>query len=87
MVDLIYIFKISILISIKLSAPILIVAIVSGVIISLIQTLFQIQDQTLPFTIKLISIIAVLSFSSSWIGSEMAMYFNLIFNSIPDVGT
>ena len=86
MVDIILLFKTSLLLVIKLSAPPLIAAIVSGVLISLIQTLFQVQDQTLPFAVKLISVAVVLSMMGGWIGSEISELMGLIFRYIPDVG-
>lgn len=68
---------------IALSAPPLIAAIIFGVLISLIQTLFQIQDQTLPFTIKLIAIAITLASSASWMGSEFLGLTSSIFELIP----
>jgi type III secretion protein S len=85
MVDLILIFKLSLLMVLKLSMPPLIAAIVSGVLISLAQTLFQIQDQTLPFAIKLISVGAVLAMSGGWIGSELLELSATVYRLIPDV--
>jgi type III secretion protein S len=85
MVDLVLIFKLSLLMVLKLSMPPLIAAIVSGVLISLVQTLFQIQDQTLPFAIKLVSVGVVLAMMGGWIGSELMELSATIFRMIPDV--
>ncbi len=70
---------------IKLSALPLIAAIIFGVLISLLQTLFQIQDQTLPFAVKLVTVAVVLASSSSWIASEMLQLSSAVFQFIPDV--
>ena len=64
----------------------LIAEIVSGLLISLIKTLFQVQDQTLPFAVKLVSVAVVLSMMGGWIGSEISELMGLIFRYIPDVG-
>jgi type III secretion protein S len=54
-----------------LSAPSLIVATVIGVVVSLLQALFQIQDQTLAFALKLVAISAVLFATARWMQTEM----------------
>ena len=48
----IVLFKQGMLLVVVLSAPPLIVAVVVGVLTSLVQALMQVQDQTLPFGIK-----------------------------------
>ena len=48
-------------------APMLIVAIVVGVVVSLIQTLTSIQDQTFSFAPRVIAIFAVFLFAFPWI--------------------
>jgi type III secretion protein S len=65
-----------------LSGPPLIAAIASGVLISLIQTLVQVQDQTLPFSVKLVCVAAVLSMTGGWIGSELIGLTNTVFVTI-----
>jgi flagellar biosynthetic protein FliQ len=48
----------AILLTIKISAPIMLIGLVVGVIISLIQALTQIQEMTLSFVPKMIAIYA-----------------------------
>jgi len=50
----------AILLTITISAPIMIVGLVVGVIISLIQALTQIQEMTLTFVPKIIAIFATI---------------------------
>lgn len=69
-----------------LSAPPLIAAIVSGVLVSLIQTLVQVQDQTLPFSVKLVCVAAVLASTGGWIGGEIVGLTNTVFIQIQSVG-
>ena len=52
----IVLFKQGMLLVVVLSAPPLIVAVVVGVLTSLVQALMQVQDQTLPFGIKLVAV-------------------------------
>jgi type III secretion protein S len=56
---------------VMLSAPALIVATLIGVLVSLVQSLFQIQDQTLSFALKLVSICALLFATGRWMQLEM----------------
>lgn len=86
MVDLLLLMKMSFVLVIKLSMPPLIAAIVSGVLVSLIQTLFQIQDQTLPFAIKLVSVGAILAMTGPWIGSEIIELTSMIFRFAANSG-
>lgn len=50
----------AILLIIKLSLPILVVALAVGVIISLLQALTQIQEQTLTFVPKMLAVFGLL---------------------------
>ena len=50
----------AIMLTIKISAPVMLVGLVIGVIISLIQALTQIQEMTLTFVPKMIAIFATI---------------------------
>ncbi len=65
-----------------LSMPPIIVATVVGVLVSLLQALTQIQEQTLSFAIKLIAVSAVLLATSSWMSGEMFRYTMRVLQSI-----
>jgi type III secretion protein S len=69
-----------------LSLPPIIVASVVGTLFSLVQTLTQIQEQTLSFAVKLIAVMATLALTARWIGGELFNYTLLILTSIPVVG-
>lgn len=66
-----------------LSMPPIIVATVVGVLVSLLQALTQIQEQTLGFAIKLIVVTVVLLFTASWTGAEMYKFTEHIFDIFP----
>jgi type III secretion protein S len=68
------------LLVVVLSAPPLIVAVVVGVLTSLIQALMQIQDQTLPFGIKLVAVGITLALTGRWIGVELIQLTSLTFD-------
>lgn len=75
-------FKQGMLLVVLLSAPPLIVAVVVGVLTSLVQALMQIQDQTLPFGIKLVAVGITLALTGRWIGVEMIQLLNLMFDMV-----
>lgn len=52
---------------IKTSAPLLLVSLVVGLVVSVIQTITSIQEQTLTFVPKLISIFIVIMLAGNWI--------------------
>lgn len=78
----IVLFKQGMLLVVVLSAPPLIVAVVVGVLTSLVQALMQVQDQTLPFGIKLVAVGVTLILTGRWIGVELIQLINLTFDMI-----
>ena len=58
----------------KLSLPLLLVALVVGFIISLIQALTQIQEPTLSFVPKIIAIFVTLLFILPYMGNVMQTF-------------
>ena len=63
----------------KLSMIPICVATVIGIIVSLLQALTQIQEQTLGFAVKLITISLTIMACASWMGGEMLIYTQEIF--------
>ena len=78
----IVLFKQGMLLVVMLTAPPLIVAVVVGVMTSLVQALMQVQDQTLPFGIKLVAVGVTLVMTGRWIGVELIQLINLTFDMI-----
>ena len=69
----------------KLSAPILIASLVVGVTVSLLQTITQIQEQTLAFIPKIIAIAAVLVILGPWMLGQILTYTQNLYESIPSL--
>ena len=63
----------------KLSMIPIAVATVIGVLVSLLQALTQIQEQTLGFAVKLITISITIMACASWMGGELLIYTQEIF--------
>ena len=80
--DPVLLFKQGMLLVVVLSAPPLIVAVVVGVLTSLVQALMQVQDQTLPFGIKLLAVGVTLALTGRWIGVELIQLINLSFDMV-----
>lgn len=71
------------LLVLMLSLPPILVATCVGLMVSLLQALTQVQEQTLGFVIKLISITCVLLFGAHWIGGEILKFTERIFADFP----
>ena len=59
---------------IKVSAPMLIVSLVVGLIISVLQTVTSIQEQTLTFVPKVLGIFTAIMILGHWILNEIVTY-------------
>lgn len=68
-----------------LSAPMLIGALVVGVLVSIFQAVTQINEQTLSFIPKILVIIAALVIFSPWMMETMVSYTRDLFLSIPEL--
>jgi flagellar biosynthetic protein FliQ len=66
---------------IKVSAPMLLVSLVVGLVISILQTVTSIQEQTLTFVPKLISIFLVLVIAGNWILTNIVEYMEYLFEN------
>jgi type III secretion protein S len=68
-----------------LSLPPIIVAAVAGVLVSFLQALTQIQEQTLSFAVKLLAVAATLFAIAPWIGAELQNFTLLILEQFGDL--
>lgn len=66
----------------KSAAPLLLVSLIIGLIISIFQTVTSIQEQTLTFVPKLLSIFLVLILAGSWIMGNIVDLFISIMNNM-----
>ncbi|HEV7956130.1 MAG: Flagellar biosynthesis protein FliQ [Microbacteriaceae bacterium] len=69
----------------KLSAPILVTALVVGFAISLLQSITQIQEVTLSFVPKAVAVGVALVISGHWMISEMVSFTHGLFEKIPSL--
>lgn len=68
---------------IKVSAPMLLISLIVGLVISILQTITSIQEQTLTFVPKFIAIFLVIMLFGSWIMSETRDFFVELINNLP----
>ena len=71
------------MVALKLSAPILVTSLVIGFAISLFQSMTQIQEFTLSFVPKLIGVGVALLVSGNWMLHTMVDFTNDLFESLP----
>ena len=84
--EILTLFKQAMQLVVMLSAPPLIVAVIVGVIVSLLQAVMQLQDQTLPFAIKLVAVGLTLAMTGRWVGVQLIQLATLAFNMIAQTG-
>lgn len=63
---------------IKCSAPLLLVSLIVGLIISIFQTVTAIQEQTLTFVPKLLAIFLTLLLTGGWIMNNCVEFFQTL---------
>lgn len=66
-----------------LSMPPILVASVVGILVSLLQALTQVQEQTVSFAIKLIAVALTIAAIAGLLGSEMVNFATKLFDDFP----
>jgi len=72
----------AVIVTLKLGAPLMIIALLIGLIISLFQALTQIQEVTLTFVPKIIVILVVVAVSGSFIGAHLSTFTEMVYSHI-----
>ncbi|WP_343729083.1 flagellar biosynthesis protein FliQ [Duganella sp.] len=70
-------------ITLMIAAPMLLVALIIGLVVSIFQAATQINEQTLSFIPKLVGIFVALVVAGPWMLSVMLDYMREIFTGIP----
>ncbi|MCB1141044.1 MAG: flagellar biosynthesis protein FliQ [Leptospiraceae bacterium] len=83
--DVITLLRESIFITLKVASPILITALLVGLVIGILQTTTSIQEQTIAFVPKLVAIFIVIIIFASWIIRIMTDYTRNIFFMIEKI--
>ena len=75
----------AILLSLMLAGPMLIVALGVGLIVSVVQAVTQIQEQTLSFVPKLVAVAAAFLVALPWLLQLLIKYTTELFRSLPNL--
>ncbi|MDC7220149.1 MAG: flagellar biosynthesis protein FliQ [Spirochaetales bacterium] len=84
--DVVNLMRISITEVVMLSGPVLIVALVIGLVISIFQATTSIQDQTLTFVPKILAIFGTIAILAGWMFSQMSSFTVNLFSAISSIG-
>lgn len=68
-----------------IAAPLLLVVLLIGLLVSIFQAATQINETTLSFIPKLAGVFAALVFAGPWMLTTMTDYMRLIFTSLPQM--
>jgi flagellar biosynthetic protein FliQ len=68
-----------------LAAPLLIAALVVGLVVAILQATTTIQEQTLTFVPKVLAILLVLALLGGWMFNSLGEYTRELFRRIPDM--
>lgn len=72
----------ALMLTLQLSAPLVGVAAVIGLLFGFLQALSQLQDQTTTFAVKLVGVLGVLLILLPWLGVQLNNYSERIFEMI-----
>ena len=72
-------------VSLVLAAPLLLVALVVGLVISIFQAATQINESTLSFVPKIVAAVAVLAIAGPWMLTSLVEFLQRTLQSIPTV--
>ena len=80
--DVLYFGKSTVLLIFYLSLPAIGAATAVGLIVAMLQTLIQLQEQTLGFAVKLATVVAVFFISGAWMTAQLLQFTEQILNKI-----
>ena len=70
----------TLILALLVSAPMLLIGLVVGILVSLVQAVTQIQEQTLTFVPKITAMIAAAILLMPWIGQRLLEYASTMFS-------
>ena len=73
------------LLTLLLAAPMLIAGIVVGLVVSVLQSVTQIQEMTLTFVPKIVAVMLVFLIFLPWMSDMMTQYIRELFIGLPEM--
>lgn len=83
--EMMEIFQAAIMLAFKLAVPILLVAMIVGLVIAILQSATQVHEQTLSFAPKAVAVGLALFILAPWMTSECIDFVNFIFEKVSSV--
>ena len=72
-------------ITLFLSLPVLLVALIMGLLISIFQATTQINEMTLAFVPKILTVVAMIIFTMPWMLNMLMDFTKMVINMIPTI--
>jgi flagellar biosynthetic protein FliQ len=72
-------------VALALSAPLLLAALVSGLVVSLLQAATQINEMTLSFIPKILAVVATIMVAGPWMLNLLLDYMRTLFSNLPNL--
>lgn len=80
------IFTEAVMLALKLAAPMLIAAMLVGLVIAILQAATQVHEQTITFAPKAVAIALILLATGPWMMNEIMDFMNYIFELMAETG-
>jgi flagellar biosynthetic protein FliQ len=85
--DVVHVLKLMSITGLKVAGPILGAVLAVGVLVSLIQTITQIQEQAIVYVLKFGAVATVLLTAGPWMLQEVIGFVHALWGQAADVGT
>ncbi|AGB82982.1 Flagellar biosynthetic protein FliQ [Serratia rubidaea] len=72
-------------VALALAAPLLLAALVSGLVVSLLQAATQINEMTLSFIPKILAVVATIIIAGPWMLNLLLDYMRMLFSNLPNI--
>lgn len=76
--------KQALFVSLVITAPPVIIALIVGLVISIVQATTQIQESTLTFVPKLVAVVVTLAIAGPWMMVQLITFANAVLSSFPN---
>ena len=75
----------AVMLTLMIGAPVMLIAVVVGLLISILQAVTQLQDQTLSFVPKIVAMLLATLYVLPWIMNQMIDYSTNLIQNIPSL--
>ena len=72
-------------VALALAAPLLLGALISGLVVSLLQAATQINEMTLSFIPKILAVVATIIIAGPWMLNLLLDYMRTLFSNLPNI--